>query len=144
MELKFSIKHINLLESHFKLNPEFQPKEGEPIEISSNVGIGYGREKNLVSVILGINSDGKGQPFTLNVSFRGVFHFEKLPPKKELDRIAKVNCAAILFPYARETVADLTRRAGIPPFHVNPVNFVAAYSQLESRVARKKTSVVSQ
>ena len=44
MELKFSLDDLRLLESHFKLNTDFEPKENEPIEISCDIGISH--EKN--------------------------------------------------------------------------------------------------
>jgi preprotein translocase subunit SecB len=38
-------------------------------------------------------------------------------------------CMNILFPYARETVSDLTTRGGFPPLLLSPVNFDALYQQ---------------
>ena len=38
-------------------------------------------------------------------------------------------CMNILFPYARETVSDLTTRGGFPPLILSPVNFDALFQQ---------------
>lgn len=38
-------------------------------------------------------------------------------------------CMNILFPYARETISDLTTRGGFPPLILSPVNFDALYQQ---------------
>lgn len=38
-------------------------------------------------------------------------------------------CTNILFPYARETISDLTTRGGFPPLILSPVNFDALYQQ---------------
>jgi preprotein translocase subunit SecB len=38
-------------------------------------------------------------------------------------------CMNILFPYARETISDLTTRGGFPPLLLSPVNFDAIYQQ---------------
>jgi preprotein translocase subunit SecB len=38
-------------------------------------------------------------------------------------------CMNILFPYARETVSDLTNRGGFPPLILSPVNFDALFQQ---------------
>ncbi|NSW86690.1 MAG: protein-export chaperone SecB [Syntrophobacteraceae bacterium] len=44
--------------------------------------------------------------------------------QKELRKqYAAVNCPAIIFPYLRETLADLTRRAAFPPLHLPITNF---------------------
>ena len=57
----------------------------------------------------------------------GLFEFEEELEEGDIARIAGINCAAILFPYIRETVADLTRRGGFPPLHLAPVNFVEVF-----------------
>ncbi len=38
-------------------------------------------------------------------------------------------CMNVLFPYARETISDLTTRGGFPPLILSPVNFDALYQQ---------------
>jgi preprotein translocase subunit SecB len=43
----------------------------------------------------------------------------------------------IISPYIRETIADLTRSAGFPPLHLNPINFVELAKQT---VKEKKDS----
>jgi len=50
-------------------------------------------------------------------------------PEPDLQPILGIACPNILFPYAREAVADLVGRAGFPPIHLAPVNFEAIYMQ---------------
>ncbi|MDP3298216.1 MAG: protein-export chaperone SecB [Thermodesulfovibrionia bacterium] len=38
-----------------------------------------------------------------------------------------------MFPYVRETIADLTRRAGFPPLHLNPINFIQLAEKQEAK-----------
>jgi preprotein translocase subunit SecB len=38
-------------------------------------------------------------------------------------------CPNVLFPYARETIADAVIRAGFPPVHLAPINFEGLYQQ---------------
>jgi preprotein translocase subunit SecB len=129
MELKFTLKSIRLLESHFKLNPQIILKKNEPREISCEISVSYKRENKSVGVIISINSPSKDQPFSFNTIILGTFHFSTIPEKKQLDRIVNINCAAIMFPYLREVVADLTRRAEIQPFHLDPINFLQLYEE---------------
>jgi preprotein translocase subunit SecB len=56
----------------------------------------------------------------------GIFQIRNVP-ETELEPILAIACANILYPYARETVADLIARAGFPPIHLAPVNFEAMY-----------------
>jgi len=136
MELKFKIQKIKLLESHFKINPDFN-WDNKPVSVSSSLGVQYTKKNKNVQVTLSVNSDDKNQPFIFNIVLAGLFDFKELPKPKELEKIVNINCAAILFPYVREIVADLTRRADIPPFHMDPVNFVNFYEKLEQ--SRKET-----
>jgi len=46
-----------------------------------------------------------------------------LPP------VLGIACPNVLFPYARETIADAVIRAGFPPVHLAPINFEALYQQ---------------
>ena len=57
----------------------------------------------------------------------GIFQIRNIP-ESDLEPILGIACANILFPYARETVADLVARAGFPAIHLAPVNFEAMYA----------------
>jgi len=48
-------------------------------------------------------------------------------------RIVHINCASIIFPFIRESVADLTRRSGLTPLILDPVNFVALYESSKEK-----------
>jgi len=138
MELKFSFDDLRLLESHFKLNTDFEPKKNEPIEISYDIRISYEKDNKIVKVIVSANSLGEKQPFVFDTKIAGTFVFSKIPNKEQLDRVVNINCAAIMFPYVRETIADLTRRASLPPFHLGPLNFVALYEKKRESLAQKE------
>lgn len=129
MELKFKIVAIKQLESHFALNPDFKPEKDKPIEIGYGINVTFEKRDKMVNVVVSIVSDKKTQPFTFNIATAGVFNFNKLPQKQELEKVARINCASIIFPYIRESLADLTRRAGLPPFHIDPVNFINIYEE---------------
>jgi preprotein translocase subunit SecB len=58
----------------------------------------------------------------------GIFHLKGFPPE-HLDPILGVTCPNILFPFAREAMADLSTRGGFPQLLLAPVNFEAAYHE---------------
>jgi len=135
MELKFKITSVKQIESHFVLNPNFKPEKDKQIEINYGVNISFEKKDKLVKVIVSVISDNKVQPFMFNIATMGLFSFQKMPQRAILERVVHINCASIIFPYIRESVADLTRRAGIPPFHLDPVNFIATYEDLKKTKA---------
>jgi preprotein translocase subunit SecB len=129
MGLEFQIAGIRLNEAHFSLIREFKWEKSKPIEIKQNVEVGYKSKDKSLQVIVSVSSDSENQPFRFSVVWEGAFVFKETPKKEELDRIANINCAAIVFPFVRETIADMTRRASIPPFNLPPFNFPAMYEE---------------
>lgn len=127
--LKFGVKEIRLISARFdlKTNKEYKDKD---ISVSSTLGLRHNfiKNKKLLQLFIKVDVCGETLPFSLNVEMGGLFVFSSIPKNDQsLDKIARINCAAILFPYLRETVADIVRRAGLPPLNLPPVNFVALY-----------------
>lgn len=72
--------------------------------------------------------------FLVEVAQAGVFVIRGLPPNR-LQPVLAIHCPAVLFPYARETVASATMHAGFPPVHLAPINFEALYQQQVAQAA---------
>ncbi len=49
--------------------------------------------------------------------------------RKELDMLLGSYCPSALYPFARETIADLVSRGGFPQLLLQPINFDALYAQ---------------
>ncbi len=88
----------------------------------------YDEEGHTLIVSLGVETPRKEEspdyPFYFDIVIQGAFVFTE-PISEELQKqFETVNCPAILFPYLREALADLTRRGGFPPLHLPVTNFV--------------------
>ena len=124
-QFQFALKEIFIPNILFRLNPTFRPKDGK-IEINTNIEVDYSHKGKDLTVKVRIElPDGENTPFVFALDGVGSFALNNEPPEDVLESIARVNCAAMIFPYIREAVADLTRRAGAPPLHLQPVNFFA-------------------
>ena len=66
--------------------------------------------------------------FLIEASQAGIFTIKGVPAE-QLQPVLAIHCPTVLFPYARETVADATMRAGFPPVHLAPINFEMLYQQ---------------
>jgi len=66
--------------------------------------------------------------YLVEVQQCGIFNIAGYDPK-ELPAIVGSVCPNILFPFAREAVADLVTRGGFPPLLLSPVNFDALYAE---------------
>jgi preprotein translocase subunit SecB len=66
--------------------------------------------------------------FLVEAAQGGVFRISGIP-LAEIQPVLAIHCPNVLFPYARETIADAITRAGFPPVHLDPINFEMLYQQ---------------
>lgn len=66
--------------------------------------------------------------FLVEASQAGIFTIKGVP-QDQLQPVLAIHCPTVLFPYARETLADAVARAGFPPVHLAPINFEMLYQQ---------------
>jgi preprotein translocase subunit SecB len=77
--------------------------------------------------------------FLVETSQAGIFAIRGIAPD-QMQPVMAVNCPNVLFPYARETIADATMRAGFPPIHLSPINFEMLYQE---QMAQQQAPVVT-
>ena len=73
--------------------------------------------------------------FLVEVQQAGVFLMKGVADETERKRALSTECLAILFPFARETVAELVQRGGFPQLLLQPVDFAALYEEHERKSA---------
>ena len=64
--------------------------------------------------------------FLAELSYAGVFTLSGLPAET-VEPVLLVECPRILFPFARNILADVTRDGGFPPVLVQPIDFLALW-----------------
>ncbi|MGD9740577.1 MAG: protein-export chaperone SecB [Bauldia sp.] len=64
--------------------------------------------------------------FATELVYAGVFRFQNIP-ENQIEPLAMTECARLLFPFARQILADATRNGGFPPLLLDPVDFAAMY-----------------
>ncbi|MGH8443599.1 MAG: protein-export chaperone SecB [Nevskiaceae bacterium] len=67
--------------------------------------------------------------FLAEVKQAGVFVVKGLTDEADRKRLLGTECLAILFPFARETVAELVQRGGFPQLLLQPIDFTALYEE---------------
>ena len=70
-------------------------------------------------------NDGK-PVFIAELAFCGVFTLSGVPAES-VEPVLLVECPRLLFPYARNILADVTRDGGFPPVLLQPIDFVALW-----------------
>lgn len=66
--------------------------------------------------------------FLVEAAQAGLFRIEGVP-LADIQPILGIHCPTMLFPYAREAIADAVLRAGFPAVHLDPINFETLYQQ---------------
>jgi preprotein translocase subunit SecB len=66
--------------------------------------------------------------FVAELTYSGVFTINGLP-ENAIEPVLLVECPRILFPFARNILADVTRDGGFPPVLLQPIDFVALWQQ---------------
>lgn len=125
----FNIQDTRLLSAHFDVNRSFEPGPDVKVEVKITINHTWHEDTKILQVSDIVEVSGNEAPFNLMVEYAGIFLFENvLSDPADITCIAEMNCASILFPFAREAVAEITRRAGIGPMLLQPVNFVELYN----------------
>lgn len=108
----------------------FLEREAPQVQIQLNTG-GRLVGDNVYEVVLTVTVTatlGEKTVFLVEVGQGGVFRIQNVP-EEQMEPLIAVACPNILFPYAREVVADAVTRAGFQPIVLQPVNFEAMYLQ---------------
>ena len=79
-------------------------------------------------------TDGNDVLFNIELIYGGVFRVAGFPQEHMLP-ILFIECPRLLFPFARQVVADATRNGGFPPLMIDPIDFAQMFQQ---RVAEEQ------
>ena len=66
--------------------------------------------------------------FAIELIYAGVFRVQNVP-QESVHPLVLIECPRLLFPFARQVVADTVRDGGFPPLMLDPVDFAALYRQ---------------
>jgi|JFJP01.1.fsa_nt_gi preprotein translocase subunit SecB len=143
---QIAIHNIQLQHIRFDRNPNFYIEhENSHIPIRYNISIEHEYHQAHLIVHVKVKSPGEEEdrtlPFYFEIVIAGDFKLIGEVEDSMIHQYANINCPAIIFPYLREILADITRRAGFPPLHLQPVNFMKLNKRLsvqEKSAAVKK------
>lgn len=88
-------------------------------------------QEALYEVVLTVTVTAKVQNktvFLIEAAQAGIFHIRNVPDS-DLDAVLGTICPHTLLPYAREVVAGVVQRAGLPPVTLQHMNFDLIYQQ---------------
>jgi preprotein translocase subunit SecB len=147
VQIQFSIDKIYVKDLSLE-NPgapqSFQMSEAPQIEIGLRTR-GEQIDKDVYECVLTLTvtaKSGDKTVFLVEAAQAGIFGIKGASPE-QLQPVLAVHCPAVLFPYARETVADATMRAGFPPVQLAPINFDVLYQQQLAQMQAQPAGMAS-
>ena len=66
--------------------------------------------------------------FAAEIVYAGTFRLENFP-QQMLHPAVLIECPRMLFPFARQILAEATRNGGFPPLMLDPIDFAAMYQR---------------
>ncbi len=72
--------------------------------------------------------DDKKVVFKAELVYGGVFRIAGFPQEHMLPLLF-IECPRLLFPFARQVIADATRNGGFPPLMIDPIDFASMFAQ---------------
>ncbi len=113
------------------------PQEKQPnIQIQVNVNAKQVAEADFeVNLLLeGSAQADSGVLFKFELDYAGLFRLVNIP-ENDKHPVVMIECPRLLFPFARQIIADAVRGGGFPPLYIDPIDFAGLYRQRMSQVA---------
>jgi preprotein translocase subunit SecB len=117
------------------------PPPNPQLQVTVNV-TAAGRSPEIFEVLLSLEVHAKsdtGVIYNIDLLYGGLFRLRNVP-QNMLQPVLFVDCPAILFPYARRVLSDITRDGGYPPLMLDPIDFGRLYSQNIARGGLQPTN----
>lgn len=111
-------------------------------EISINIEIGRQMlTDDTVEVVLMLRADarrGEQVAFIAELEYAGLFAFKNVNVD-EIQPLILIECPRMLFPFARQIMAQMTQNGGYPPIMLEPPDFAAMFREELMRRAESET-----
>ena len=122
--------------------PNFARQPDQPpalkVQINVNAKPLSDTEFEVELMIEGKAEHGQTVLFAIDLVYAGVFRLQNIA-KENVHPLVLIECPRLLFPFARQIIADAVREGGFPPLMLDPVDFAALYRQRATQMTPKTT-----
>lgn len=120
--IDFRVTRLN-----FAVNSKFAGDQARA-QVRTEFKLHHETQQNRLKVLLSISFDDTTAPFSIHLEGAGLFELNRPFNGAELENLCNSHCSMVMFPYLREIVADISRRAGFPPLHIPQVDFTQVFN----------------
>jgi preprotein translocase subunit SecB len=107
------------------------------LDVQFNIAVNPAAE-NVHEVVLKIEISARsenGPHFVVDLSYAGLFGLRNMP-EEALQPYILIEAPRLLFPFARQIIAEAISNTGFPPLLLDPIDFTGAYmAQLQQQQA---------
>jgi len=96
----------------------------------------------LIEAISNIENS-KENIFKVGLEYSGIFKLEGNPTEEVKNEILLVNCVTLLFPFARQKLAEVTLSGGYQPIMLDPIDFRQVYLQSKQQNQAEKLETLN-
>jgi preprotein translocase subunit SecB len=145
--IQINAQYIKDLSFESPSTPDILSKmQHEAPDVNINVNVNAHNIQNvLFEVQIHIRASckvGEETAFISELVYGGLFKIN-VPPE-HLQAILLIECPRLLFPFARNIIADTTRDGGFPPLMIAPVDFVSMFqNQASDQIAETDNTTVA-
>jgi preprotein translocase subunit SecB len=99
------------------------------VDLSLDLHISKLPEDNFFEVEISIEAKAENEDkilFVVDLKYAGVFNLVNIPEEQK-ELLLAVHCPAMIFPFARKIIADVTQDGGFQPLMIDPIDFGILY-----------------
>jgi preprotein translocase subunit SecB len=115
----------------------FGPQQQAPnisIQVNVNARQLGPTDYEAILVLEGGAGEGPNTLFKFELNYAGVFRIENVPAE-HVQRVVMTEAPRLLFPFARQIIAEAVKAGGYPPLYVDPIDFNALFLQRVAQAA---------
>lgn len=124
-------------------NRQWQPQVD--VQVNTDIKPLEGDNYHIVLAVTVTAKLGEDVAFLAEAHQAGVFVVRGFATNEERQAILAGYCPGLIFPFARETIAEMVQRGGFPQLLLQPINFEALYMEHLNRArAQQNTAAPAQ
>lgn len=125
-----------------EINPEFKPEDiGKGLDVDISLNADGKIDKSNKTLIFKLETtlfeNTENRPFNIFIKSIGFFSVKDEADIPILEEFSKINAPALMFPFVRETIADLTLKTGYPPLLLPPINIIALIGKSRNKKIKR-------
>lgn len=118
-------------------NSLVRPEEKPKVDVNVSLKANKFNDQHF-ELVMKISVRAQGQEnvmFIAELDYAAIIQLVNIPEDKQ-EQVLFIDCAIMLFPFARRVLADVTRDGGFQPMMLEPIDFISLYDYNKRMMAK--------